>query len=222
MVSIRVTSADERRPFFVERRRAGLVKRSPRKGKAADEAYVSAEQPTAKAHSRFSLPHGNTWGAEHPQAPPPEGPQEPDRAGTREACPAIVKCVRAPRRDRPRALLRSAPNQERRFTFGKDVRIRRRRDFLTIQAKGWKTHSRNFVVVSMAHSPACPSRFGFSVSRRVGNAVVRNRVKRRLREFCRLHRSRFDAGRDFVVIAKPGAATLSYAEIVEELRGALS
>jgi ribonuclease P protein component len=52
----------------------------------------------------------------------------------------------------------------------------------------------------------------------VGNAVVRNRVKRRLREFVRLHRHDLPPARDFVVIAKPGAAELSYAELVAELR----
>jgi ribonuclease P protein component len=52
----------------------------------------------------------------------------------------------------------------------------------------------------------------------VGNAVVRNRVKRRLREFVRLHRRDLPPARDFVVIAKPGAAELSYAELVAELR----
>lgn len=48
--------------------------------------------------------------------------------------------------------------------------------------------------------------------------MVRNRVKRRLREFFRIHRQEWPSGCDTVVIAKPGAATLSYAELVEELR----
>jgi ribonuclease P protein component len=56
----------------------------------------------------------------------------------------------------------------------------------------------------------------------VGNSVVRNRVKRRLREFVRLNRRELAAARDFVVIAKPGAARLSYAELVAELRGPFS
>ncbi len=106
--------------------------------------------------------------------------------------------------------------------FGKDVRLRRRAEFLTIQRRGRKSHSPNFIVSSMAQSPPRASRFGFSVSRRVGNSVVRNRVKRRLREFVRLNRPQLAAARDFVVIAKPGAAKLSYAELVAELRGSFS
>ena len=100
--------------------------------------------------------------------------------------------------------------------------MRTRRDFLIIQKKGRPSHSANFVVLSLERVPAGESRFGFSVSRKVGNAVERNRVKRRLREFVRLHRERFARARDFVVIAKPGAAKLSYAKLVEELRGPLS
>ena len=112
----------------------------------------------------------------------------------------------------------STTNRTALFGFGKALRLRRRAEFLTIQKRGRKSHSANFVVCSVTHSPACLSRFGFSVSRRVGNSVVRNRVKRRLREFIRLNRRELPATRDYVVIAKPGAANLTYAALVAELR----
>jgi ribonuclease P protein component len=115
----------------------------------------------------------------------------------------------------------STPNRVEGRGLGKEVRLRLRRDFLRIQNRGRKHHSPNFVIASASQPSSGALRVGFSVSRRVGNAVVRNRLKRRLREFFRLHRGELPAARDVVVIAKPGAAKLTYAELVEELRGRL-
>jgi ribonuclease P protein component len=106
--------------------------------------------------------------------------------------------------------------------FGKELRVRSSRHFAAIQKHGRKRHSANFVILSVHQSPPGNSRFGFAVSRRVGNAVIRNRLKRRLREMFRLHRRELAPSRDFVVIAKPSAAKLSYADVVQELRGPLS
>lgn len=115
----------------------------------------------------------------------------------------------------------STTNEEQGFRFGKDRRIRARKDFLRIQRSGRRRHTANFIVLSAPREAPGSARFGFSVSRRVGNAVVRNRLKRRLRELCRLHAHEFPDARDFVLIAKPGAAGLSYADLVEELRATL-
>lgn len=61
------------------------------------------------------------------------------------------------------------------------------------------------------------SRLGLTVSRRVGNAVVRNRVKRRIREWFRREGRAALAGQDLVVIARPCAAALAGRDVAAEL-----
>jgi ribonuclease P protein component len=58
------------------------------------------------------------------------------------------------------------------------------------------------------------SRFGFAASKRIGKAVVRNRVRRRMREAVRLRRALIPDGWDVVFIARSAIGDASYAEIV--------
>jgi ribonuclease P protein component len=66
-----------------------------------------------------------------------------------------------------------------------------------------------------AHTGA-PPRLGLVVSRRVGGAVTRNRVKRLLRDWFRRHQAVLPQA-DIIIAARKGAHTLSYPEVVEEL-----
>jgi len=64
------------------------------------------------------------------------------------------------------------------------------------------------------------SRYGFSIGRRLGGAVVRNRVKRRMREI--LHSLPLEGGWDIIFIARPKAAAASFASLEKTVRGLLS
>lgn len=62
------------------------------------------------------------------------------------------------------------------------------------------------------------TKMGLAVSRKVGKAVTRNRIKRYLREFFRTHRQSLIAPCQFVVVAHPSAATLDYVTCVHTMK----
>lgn len=104
--------------------------------------------------------------------------------------------------------------------FPKTARLRKRREFLSLARAGKKVHSPHFVVISKK-TAGNDRRLGVTVSGKVGNAVVRNRIKRLVRENFRRHRDEILAGTDILVIARPNAHHLSYAQVGAELRKSL-
>ncbi|MGE4542673.1 MAG: ribonuclease P protein component [Pedobacter sp.] len=100
--------------------------------------------------------------------------------------------------------------------FPRTNRIRCSADYRFIRNQGRRRHTQNFIVYTR-FSGNGPARLGLTVSRKVGRAVTRNRIKRLLREFFRLHHSLMAPGRDISIVAKPGAAFLSYWQVCEEL-----
>ncbi len=86
---------------------------------------------------------------------------------------------------------------------------------------GQRAVVRGFVVLAAPGEPgrAAGPRLGVTVSKRVGNAVVRNRVKRRIREWFRAED--LDAALDYVVIGRRAAAPLSGTETQRQLHGAV-
>lgn len=90
--------------------------------------------------------------------------------------------------------------------FRRADRIRRSRDFARSRSSGRRLGSRRFVVE--VTTPGNGIRLGLVVSRKVGSAVERNRVKRIVREWFRRNREMFGPSADVVVIARPGAASL--------------
>jgi len=85
--------------------------------------------------------------------------------------------------------------------------------------RGDRRSSRNFVVFVADADPQFPkhSRIGITVSKRVGNAVARNHLKRRIREWYRTSRQRLPAGAELVVIARRPARELATRLLFEDL-----
>jgi ribonuclease P protein component len=91
-------------------------------------------------------------------------------------------------------------------------RLRLNADFQRIRREG-KVWTNDLIVLCALPNNLELSRFGFAVSRRVGKAVVRNRVRRRMREAVRLRRAAIAAGWDMVFIARSTIAYATFAEI---------
>ncbi len=103
-------------------------------------------------------------------------------------------------------------------------RLKKRRDFLAVAATDQKAISRS-MVLQYKDNPELPpgvSRVGFTVTRKQGNAVVRNRIRRRLREaFRQAGPIKGHAGFDYVVIGRHAACDCPYRQIQSDMENAL-
>ena len=75
-------------------------------------------------------------------------------------------------------------------------------------------HANSYLVLYARKNRTATNRVGITVSKKLGHAVVRNRVRRRLREVYRLHESRFQPGWDIVVVARSRCIKASFQDIV--------
>jgi ribonuclease P protein component len=104
-------------------------------------------------------------------------------------------------------------------------RLRRRSDFRAA-ADGTRASGRWFVLQARRRAEDGAIRIGFTVSRQVGNAVERNRVRRRLREIVRLSTAAGTAqlrpGHDYVFVGRRAALAAPFGEMMQELDAALS
>jgi ribonuclease P protein component len=90
--------------------------------------------------------------------------------------------------------------------IAKAMRLRRRADFLHVQSGGIKIHGRHVLAIARQRTePTLDGRLGLTVTKKVGNAPVRNRIRRMLREWMRL-RGWVPDGWDVVLVAKDSAA----------------
>jgi len=107
------------------------------------------------------------------------------------------------------------------FSLGKDERLHTPPEFKRALRNGESQstkHFKIFIVPNRTHT----QRVGITASRKIGGAVKRNRIKRILREFFRLHKACLPASSDVLFIAKPGADRLDYSGLSKELEVLLS
>lgn len=78
--------------------------------------------------------------------------------------------------------------------------------------KNGRSYANKYFIMYVKENGLDKNRIGISVSKKVGNSVVRHRITRLVRESYRLHESVFNSGLDMVIIARPAAASIGYEE----------
>ena len=102
------------------------------------------------------------------------------------------------------------------YSFDKSKRLTRPAEFLRVKSEGATTRGGLLVLGTLDVEKARLFRAGFVTSKRTGGAVVRNRIRRRLREVVRRHQHELRGGIWMVVIARPAAAKASYQQLEHE------
>ncbi|MBN1121692.1 MAG: ribonuclease P protein component [Anaerolineae bacterium] len=100
--------------------------------------------------------------------------------------------------------------------LARHLRLRRSQDFSRLREEGRRWQS-NKLILNVLPNGLPHNRFGFIVSRRIGNAVTRNQLKRRLRAAVQSWLSNLPEGYDVVIIARQSAAAITYHQLVTEL-----
>jgi ribonuclease P protein component len=103
-----------------------------------------------------------------------------------------------------------------RLRFPKSARLFRAAEFQRMKREGVSFHGKFMVLSVLKDLPAPEVRVGLITSRRVGGAVVRNRVRRRLREMVRVARPQIRPGTWVTVIARQAAAEATWQKLTAE------
>jgi ribonuclease P protein component len=94
--------------------------------------------------------------------------------------------------------------------------LKKNHQFQNVYQNG-KSYANKYLVMYVLENSSDINRIGISVSKKVGNSVVRHRITRLVRESYRLHENIFNSGLDIVIIARPGAAAVGYKEVESAL-----
>jgi len=165
-----------------------------------DEKNLPASQSETNPQARLSGADGVAGRTQGAQAPARQGAQAPGRNDSAQAARLTEPSTRC---------------------FGAADRLKASADFVRIQRNGARWQSEHFVLYGLTAPEFGRAKLGIAVSRRIGNAVVRNRLKRRLRECFRLElRPIMLPETALVVIARAGAGGLATPTIKAELAAA--
>jgi ribonuclease P protein component len=105
--------------------------------------------------------------------------------------------------------------------FPKHERLRKRREYLQVDARKTRKLITGHLIILAARNPESHARLGITVSKRVGGAVQRNRMKRLLREIYRRNKEIFPHGYDFVLIARKQDRNTCYHTLLQEIQSAM-
>ena len=195
------------KPPFAEGSKCSLTQEFQFGGRREEDISAPSQEP--QANPRVPQANEDPCRARGLAPPPPSRPQAADGQRLQE----VDRVVTAGGEGFPRAR-----------------RVRKRVDYLRIQSQGRRFSTPHFLVFMLPSSHCNPqrsqgsrppdrhaTRFGITVSRKVGDAVTRNRVKRWIREYCRRWASALPPSLDIVVVARPQAAGAGFAPISAEL-----
>lgn len=167
------------------------------------EAHVPTQPPAASADARFSRPDEHQERPAGVEAPPRQGSETPDRVVVGAVSAASGNGLPGPRGQR----------------FPADARIRQRAVFRRVYDHGVKLHGRYLTLFVLQNDLDC-SRLGIAATRKIGGAVVRNRIKRRLREIFRTRRPRTAV--DLVIVPKRESVAASFEGLVHDFDNGLA
>jgi ribonuclease P protein component len=108
------------------------------------------------------------------------------------------------------------------------VTLKKRRDFVLSNKHGQKTHNKNFILQEYCNPNIADKglMFGFTATKRIGNAVKRNRAKRRMRAlislFLKENRLLFDETSSYIIVAKKSLIKASFLDLRDEMKECLS
>ncbi len=171
---------------------------------ATNEKNLSTPQSPTQTYAWLSRQDGNARRAQRAQTPSRQGTETTCDLDTAEAT-------------------RLMPEPRPRFAFCAADRLHRRAEFLCVQREGARFQTDHFVVYAARLPDSAAIRLGITVSRRLGNAVIRNQIKRRIRECFRLSlREKLPAGTAVVIIGRARAGSLQMRSMMGELDKAVA